>query len=937
MLQGLHHSTAPDLVAVDKFLPPRGPARVLARERLLTQLFESRHKRCLVLQGPAGCGKSTTLVAWRQALLGLNFDVAWLTLTEDDNEPGRWLDSLLASLEQTDPAITREAALLAGRATNTEAVECAVISLLHGIAAHQRDVTLVLDDFHHLTSARIHEALQWLLDYAPPNFHLVLLSRAAVPLSLARLRDQGLVLELDQRDLRFTLPESEQFLNAQLDHISPRDARTLHELTDGWVAGLHLFAAHWKRRKQATGGASLADSMVRAHVQNAGAFTQYFEREVLSRLSPSETALLIRVASSDRFCTALCAALTEPPQPLAEVAALLARLECDNLFIVPVEGAEPGSWYRLHPLLRETLLERFHAWSEIQQRQVHVAAWHWFRAHGHIEEAVRHAVLGGEADAAADLVLQSARNLFSRGELRRVVQLVRLLPPEQIQARIGLRLWKLRMQLYAREFDAAAAAMDRLQAEIPSDDTESRVTLTVLRGVMALQRDDTDAAMSILPELLQASSHDDAIVTGTRRALLSWLYMHRGEYERARSFQCDQPPLLLDGTPLTGSTAGSLSGRSLMGFSYALEGQMLQVERISRDVLREAEQQSKLCSEAAYFSAALLADVLYEHNDAAGAIRLLEERVDVLERVSIPDSVLKVLATLSAAHWACGHPLDAFAYLDRLEDYATQLGLDRLLAHALAARVSRHLSGGELDAADACLARLDAIDARYDQPGPSALDEIRAVTQQAHIRRCIAHEDFHGAHIRLTSLITRCEARGWQRQVAQLRLQNALVESRRERPDAAREEALAALRLGHRLGLVRSLLDADPAAMPLIARLLQDMSQQQQDPVLSFYVARLQAAQQASSAALAAAGDRQGALRLPALDLSEREADVLRLLAQTMPNKKIARALGLSPETVKWHLKKIYGKLGVTTRDEAVARARHLELDLGSPAGAPQP
>lgn len=256
MLQGLPHSTAPDLVAVDKFLPPRGPARVLARERLLTQLLEARHKRCLVLQGPAGCGKSTTVVAWRQALLGLNFDVAWLPLTEDDNKPGHWLDSLLASLEQADPAIAREAAPLSGRATNTEVVECAVISLLHGIAAHQRDLTLILDDVHHITSARIHEALQWLLDYAPPDFHLVLLSRAAVPLSLARLRDQGLVLELDQRDLRFTLPESEQFLNAQLDHISPRDARTLHELTDGWVAGLHLFVAHWKRRKQATGGAS---------------------------------------------------------------------------------------------------------------------------------------------------------------------------------------------------------------------------------------------------------------------------------------------------------------------------------------------------------------------------------------------------------------------------------------------------------------------------------------------------------------------------------------------------------------------------------------------------------------------------------------------------------------------------------------------------------
>ncbi|MGH8783827.1 MAG: LuxR C-terminal-related transcriptional regulator [Cupriavidus necator] len=918
-----------EAIAGDKLLPPQRATRIVTRERVLTQLTDARHRRCFLLQGPPGCGKSATLVAWRQALLPLGFDVAWLTHTADDNDLTRWLDGLLTSLKQVDPAITREAVMLGGRGADLEAVERTIISLLRGISAHPRDLTVVFDDLHHITTTRIYDALQCLLDYAPPNLHLVMLSRAVVPLSLARLRDQGLVLELDQRDFRFTLDESEQFLKAQLGNVSRHDARTLHELTDGWVAGLQLLCAHWKRKRRHGHGASSIDSIVRVHVQNAGAFAEYFEREVLSHLSPAELELLVCVAACNRFCPALCAALTDPPLPLADVTSLLARLESDNLFIAPIDSPDHTPWYRLHPLLRETLLERFHACGEVQQHKIHSIAWRWFGDHDYIEDSVRHAVLAGEAAAAAAMVLQCARSLFSRGELRKVVKLIRLLPAEQVQAHAGLRVWTVRMHLYAREFDAAAAGIESLQADLATSGIAAyRNTLTLLRGVLALQRDDTDAAMAILPDLLQAPPPEaDAIAIGARRVLLSWLYMHRGEYERARSFLVDAPPLLFEGVPLSGTTTGSLSARCMVGFSYALEGQMLRVERICRDILYEAGQRDETGAEPAYFSTALLGEVLYEHNDTEGAIRLLEARVDVLERVSIPDSVLKVLTVLSAAHWAAGHRLDALAYLDRLEEYASQLGLDRLLAHALGQRASRHLESGELDAADACLARLDAIDAQHRHSGPGAFDEIRVVTQQAHVNWRIAHEDFNGAAARLGPLIDFCEARGWQRHVAQLRLLLAIVDFRRERLNAARQGMQAALWLGHRLGLIRSLLDADPAVLQRIGEIGQG---EVQDPVLSFYVARLQSAQQDSQAALEASSARQRAqagLRLPGLDLSDREAEVLRLLAQALPNKKIARTLGLSPETVKWHLKKIYGKLGVNSRDEAVARIRNMELD----------
>ena len=226
--------------------------------------------------------------------------------------------------------------------------------------------------------------------------------------------------------------------------------------------------------------------------------------------------------------------------------------------------------------------------------------------------------------------------------------------------------------------------------------------------------------------------------------------------------------------------------------------------------------------------------------------------------------------------------------------------------------------------AEAELARLDAIDARHPDAQNNALSEINEMAERARIGLAIAEGDLDGAAARLAVLIPQCEAAAtsawWRICWSRARRWTRAVAGR-SRP----RKLLEALSRGHRLGLLRSLLDADPSARKMIRELAQTETL---DPVLAFYAERLEssharplspdAAAPANARALAATGEIEA--------FSEREIEVLRLLAQAMPNKKIARALNLSPETVKWYLSRIYGKLRVAGRDEAVARVRDLGL-----------
>ncbi|WP_095170065.1 LuxR C-terminal-related transcriptional regulator [Pseudomonas sp. Irchel 3H3] len=896
-------------IADTKLVPPRGARRLVPREGLMARLQDVRRQRCVVIQGPAGSGKTSTLLAWRRELLAMNFEVAWLSLAAEDDEIGRFCHCLQASLAEVVPEQVRDAGVLLGRDNQQMAVEHWVITLVQGIAQHSREVLLMLDDMQHLQAPRIIQALQWLIDYAPPNLHLVFGTRIALPFPLARLRAKDQVSEFDLRDLRFTRAESERFLQEHLGAIDARDAATLHELTDGWVAGLQLFAVDLKAKQMTR--------FDRVQIRDAVGFADYFEREVLVRLEPEDLRLLTCVSICERFCASLCATLLGQPHAIAGMMIQLARLDADNLFITQVKSHDRETWYRLHPLLGSVLRARLAARPQ-QEQVLHAVARGWFTEHEHLDEAVRHAVRAGDSEAAADIVEACAYDLLAKGNLSQISGLLKGLPPEQTAERFGLQIVMAHLQLYSRNFQALDQTLEHLQDHHAKLDHRQRHALTVLKGSQAIHQDDTSAMLAILPELLAIPANADDFAWSGRSNTLAWLYMYQGEFEKARE--------ILEGGERLGSPRRSLLGRCMSGMSLALEGRATQAEHLYREVLEEAEKHGVAYLVVSTMAAGLLGTALYEQGDFDAACLLLERRMKLLEQVAIPDTVLQCMQTLAMAHWLAGRQTEALSWLDRLEQYASRYDLDRLLVCALLVRMRWLQLTADEPGAESALQRILQTAQHQSELQSGTPLEVRIIARRAEIERHLHRADFSSAAERLPDLIDVSQSnRRWRRVVA-MRVQMAVIEQGRGRPTEAREQLIEALRQGHRLGLVRSLLDAWPGVPSMLEAL---MAEKVLDPVLTFYAQRL-----LDIACASDGNDQQAPAAGTANVLSVRELDVLSLVAQALPNKKIARVLNLSPETVKWHMKNIFYKLGVTGRDEAIAKVRDLELQL---PGNPQP
>ncbi|HEX7156142.1 MAG TPA: LuxR family transcriptional regulator, partial [Burkholderiaceae bacterium] len=411
----------PDLVL--QVTPPRVPRDLAPRPRLRLDEAALRDRAVVVVQAPAGFGKTSLLAQWRLEHLGRGAVVGWLSAQTADVGQ-RLLQGMALSVRIASGRPRFGRTLLEGGARGglddfTE--------WLAEIAQLALDVVLVIDGADRLPAAS-REALNYVCRNVPANLRLIVAARTDCDLGLADLMAYGQCAALDARDLRFRVEESAALVRARLgDRVDADDSARLHELTEGWPLGLQLALTALAR-------APKPQAAIAAMAAHSGELHGHFLELLLANLDAADADFLERIAVVDRLHPDLCRVLIgaeDAPERLA-------RLARDTPVFLSDEGSE---WLRMHALARESLRERFGRRAPAEQEGLHVRASRWFAEHDLLEEAARHALAGGEDEAAHDLAERCLyEGLIRRGRQTVVLDWLERMPPAELDRRPRLAL-----------------------------------------------------------------------------------------------------------------------------------------------------------------------------------------------------------------------------------------------------------------------------------------------------------------------------------------------------------------------------------------------------------------------------------------------------------------------------------------------------------------
>ncbi len=948
--------SSPTMMLATKLYVPMMRPNMVPRVHLVEQLNKAvqYNKKLTVISAAPGFGKTTLLSEWLHQLnvadVSYLSQVAWISLDDDDNNAHRFLAYCVAALQRIQPGVGQTALdMLQWSDLQLLTPEMFITTLINEALPITQPLIFVLDDYHVIHNQLIHDSIAFLLDNMPVDVHLVISSRTDPPLPLSRLRGRGQLTELETTDLRFTPAEVAQFLNQTMSlNLVGSEVAALEHRTEGWITGLQMAALSMQ-------GLDDTANFVSAFTGSHRHILDYLLEEVLNRQPEHVQDFLLKTSILNRLsgplCTAILADEDETDAPLNSQQ-ILEYLEQTNLFILPLDNHR--QWYRYHHLFADLLRHRLET-NQTDIKTLHLKASRWYEQSGLPVDALSHALVAVDVAQVVKLARQKAETMLSRTESVTLLSWLDTLPRALNRSQPRVLLLRAWAMLLTGELQAVEVHLDEAEQAFKAEDsqqTEILGEIATLRGGVAYFERDMLKAIGLYQQALEYLPADNLFLRGIVLQCLGAAYSWCGTVIEATQAYTEAGHI----SRTRDNTLVSLITLWNLGQLYTEQGYLHQASSAYQEGITLFDRQSEHNKERLLpFVGRLyvgLAYAMYQRNNLAASQQQLLTGLDLGEQTQEANTLTHGYLLLARLNWCKGDSDGIADAMQKARYFAKRYASLRYLTTVVETfQAELWLAEGNLRAVAYWVNKQelqpDIGSIPYIQEGEYLIlaQLLLAQSQLSTQDMMLAIDNPLDTAVAILSIIgnTARQTRRFERVIETLILQATCFYEQGNKEEAL-NSVQQALTLAEPEEYIRIFVDKGvaygvgdiggthpsspsslhhtPGMKPpeqgfFIGETIQKLLQQGVFKNISReYMAKL-------TAAFSPVAYQAAALLDP---LSEREMEILRLIATGMSNKELAEELIVTVGTVKWHLNNIYSKLGVRSRTQAVAQARELNL-----------
>jgi LuxR family maltose regulon positive regulatory protein len=857
-------TTKLNLPALSKYL--------VSRQDLIMQLNQGLDKRLTLVSAPAGYGKSTLIVEW---LNTINIPYCWLSLDKKDNDPVRFLTYLIQALKKIDINIGKTIQTLLA-SPQLPAFEVLITNLINDLAKLSSTFVLVVDDYHLINEQKIHTIIQYLLDCQSLSLNLVLITRQDPPFNLSRLRVAHQLTDIRAKDLKFKLSEVEDFFKNKMSlSLKQQDIAILANRTEGWIASLQLAAISLQKKNQ-----QAINRFINSFGGSHRHVIDYLFEEVIKELNQDIYIFLCQTAILDSLNPALCNAITGRE----DSARMLSLLKESNLFVIPLD--QEYNFYRYHQLFAEYLLTEL---DKEEKNTLHLKAANYLEKEGYLIEAINHAIAANTTSKAIALIEKVADNLFQNGEIKTLVNLIDLLPQEDIREDINLNFYKIIGLFFDGQVQEAEFHLSMLIDNSTVVEKSGflgrckllQVLFNIIKGETSFYK--------LAKESLDLIDKSDYFFYSGALLTIGWAEASRGRIKEAiDAFN----RALFTGKKLEQPFIALIALINL-ALNLIKHGERKKAKALCQQGLRYFVDQGGQLLPIAEVIYITLGMVAFEENKLKEAKEYLIKGIKLVEQLGLTHLYSEAKLYLASVYYALGERNETLEILQELYDFSKVIDFSYLITRIENYKIELYLKEDNLELALENYA-----------------NESNACANQIYIRILLAQQNFEKALELLQTIEENTKKQENYRNLITIHLLQSYALKGLGAKDKAIKYLKEALSIAAPEEFYRPFIeDGQP-----ITQLLSEVKS-----LAPTFVSNVIKQFDKNSKV----NEKNEKLIEP---LSDRELEILQLIAQGYSNKGIAKELFITVGTTKWHIHNLYGKLGVNRRAQAINKARKLKL-----------